>query len=236
MSAALTPEIDLLLLVAHRLELAGFDGAFAIGADTGAKSPSRVLHGLHVAAAEVGVGMPAAGSGTARALAQLRPRAALLLGSFGAYPGAASLPIGKLLVPSECHAVELSVLNAHAAMPDAMAQSAECDVALSKALAQRAANVARGVLATTLGITTDDSVARELGERSGCCAENLEALAVALACNGAGVPFAALLACTNQVGALGRAQWAAEHANAARATASAVLAWLARGAPGLPPR
>jgi nucleoside phosphorylase len=230
------PQIDVLVLVAHRLELSGFDGALDVTSDTGAKANDRMLHGVRIAAAEVGVGMPAAGSGTARALARVRPRAALLLGSFGAYPGPGSLPIGKLLVPSACHAVELSVLHAHAAMPDAMAQSAECDVALSNALAPRAANVARGVLATTLGITTDDALASELGERSGCCAENLEALAVALACSGAAVPFAALLACTNQVGARGRAQWAAEHANAARATASTVLAWLARGAPGLPPR
>jgi nucleoside phosphorylase len=193
------------------------------------------VHGLRIAAAEVGVGITAAGAGSARALAQAAPRAVVLLGSFGAYPGPASLPIGQLLVPTTVHAIDPAVLQGRAALPDVMAQRSECGAELAAELARSSANVARGALATTLGITTDDELARELGERSACCAENLEAVAVALACDSAQIPFAALLSCTNHVGSLGRAQWAAEHANAARATANALLAWLARGAPGLPP-
>ena len=82
-------------------------------------------------------------------------------------------------------------------------------------------------LATTLGITTEDALARELGLRSGCEGENLEALAVAHACALARVPFGAVLGCTNQVGSQGRVQWAHHRALAARASAELVLGWLA---------
>jgi nucleoside phosphorylase len=167
-------------------------------------------------------------------LARTRPRCAILLGSFGAYPGPASLPIGTLLVPTEIHAIDFAALEGRAALPPVMPQRGECDTGLARELARRTSGVARGVLATTLAITTDDALARELGDRSGCCAENLEAVGVALACDAAQVPFVALLGCTNQVGSQGRAQWAAQHGHAARATAAAFLAWLARGAPGLP--
>jgi nucleoside phosphorylase len=115
-----------------------------------------------------------------------------------------------------------------------MPHVAVCDRGLAAGLAQSAPNAARGALATTLAVTTDDALARELGERSGCCGENLEGVAVALACAAAAVPFAALLACTNEVGARGRAQWAAGHRAAAHDTAAALITWLAAGAPGLP--
>jgi futalosine hydrolase len=225
-------KIDVLLLVAHRLELAGFDPALAL--DPEAKLGGNELHGIRVAAAEVGVGMPAAAAGTARVLARMKPRCAILLGSFGAYPGPASLPIGSLLVPTEMHAIDIATLEGRAALPPVMPQRGECDAALAREIARGKSGITRGVLATTLAITTDDALARELGDRSGCCAENLEAVAVALACDAANVPFVALLGCTNQVGSRGRAQWAAEHGRAARVTATALLAWLARGAPGLP--
>jgi nucleoside phosphorylase len=225
-------EIDVLVLVAHRLELAGFDAALAL--DTDEKRESSMLRGVRVTAAEVGVGMPAAAAGTARALARTKPRCAILLGSFGAYPAPASLPIGTLLVPTEIHAIDFAALEGRAALPPVMPQRGECDAALARELARSTAGTARGVLATTLAITTDDALARELGDRSGCCAENLEAVAVALACDAVHVPFAALLGCTNLVGSQGRAQWAAKHGHAARSTATALLAWLARGAPGLP--
>ena len=226
-------DADVLVLVAHRLELAGFGSALAV-ADGAQLSAGTLEHGgLRIRAAEVGVGLASAGSGTARALCALRARGAVLLGSFGAYPGPSALPIGALLVPDEARAIDAAALDGRAAMPDAMGQRAAVDVALASGLAQHA-GAGRGTLATTLAITTDDALARRLGERSGCCAENLEAVAVALACAAARVPFASLLACTNEVGARGRAQWLAGHRAAAATTAQAFTAWLAAGAPGLP--
>jgi hypothetical protein len=123
-----------------------------------------------------------------------------------------------------------------------MPHAVHCDPALGAAIAAHAGSdlraelvPSRAALATVLAITTDDALARALGERSQCCGENLEAVAVALACSAARVPFAALLACTNEVGSQGRSQWAAQHRRAADATACALLAWLGAGTPGLPP-
>jgi nucleoside phosphorylase len=116
-----------------------------------------------------------------------------------------------------------------------MPHAATCTGSLADGLARSAAGCARAPLASVLAITTDDALARGLGERSRCCGENLEGAAVGLACAAAGVPFAALLACTNEVGSRGRAQWAGGHRAAAQATAAALLAWLAAGAPNLPP-
>jgi len=227
-------DVDVLVLIAHRIELAGLE-RLALAAGGPPHSAPAQLNGLRVAAAEVGVGLLAAGSGAARALIALRPRAAVLLGSFGAFPGTAALPIGALLVPTELRAIDEASLDGRAAFPSAMPHAVACDAELGEGLAGHASGAARASLATVLAITTDDALARALGERSQCCGENLEAVAVALACSAAGVPFTALLACTNEVGARGRGQWAAEHRGAAAATASVMLAWLAAGAPGLSP-
>ena len=82
------------------------------------------------------------------------------------------------------------------------------------------------LLGTTLSITTDDELARALGESTGCDGENLEAIAVAHACMLARIPCAVLVACTNEVGSHGRAAWLAHHAEAARTTARVLEAFL----------
>jgi nucleoside phosphorylase len=141
-----------------------------------------------------------------------------------------------VLVPARAFAIDGAERAGKAAFPQAMPVVSDLDVAICDALAAGATAVERGALATTLGITTDDALARELASRSGCYGENLEALAVALACKAAAVPFAAVLACTNEVGAQGRAQWLEHRAAAAAAVAQVVLGWLAGGATGLPQR
>jgi nucleoside phosphorylase len=209
---------DALLLAAHPLELAPF--AAALGPALAAE-----LHGLRVAAAAVGVGLPAAGGGAARALARYAPRVALLIGSYGVYPNAGEFVPGELLVPARVRAVDAAEVTGRAAYPPAMGAAVEPDAALSQALAA-CGPARRGAIGTTLGITTDDALASELGARSGCEGENMEALAVGLACRDAAVPFAAVLGCTNRVGARGRAEWLAHRETAAQAVAGRVLAWL----------
>jgi nucleoside phosphorylase len=218
--------VDVLLLAAHPLELAPF--AQALGAGMAAE-----LHGLRVAAADVGVGLPSAGAGAARRMALHAPRAALLVGSYGVYPGAFEFAPGRVLIPSRVCATCAATLAGKAAFPQPMAAQLDTDAALSSGLAAQRTDTARGTLATTLGITTDDALAHELA-RSGCVAENLEAIAVALACHDAGAAFSAVLGCTNVVGAQGRKQWLEHRAVAARESAELVLDWLANGAPGLP--
>jgi nucleoside phosphorylase len=219
--------LHVLLLAAHRLELEPFTDL--LGAER-----RGTLHGLRVAAVEVGVGMPVAGAGSLGCLERDPPRCAVLVGSYGAYPGPEPFQPNRVLVPTSLHAVDASVQLGHAAFPSIMATELAPDPALSDGLASAGVGILRAPLATTLAITTDDALASRLGSGSGCVAENLEGLSVALACQARAVPFAAVLACTNQVGAAGRAQWAQHCRAAARASAQLVTAWLAAGAPGVP--
>jgi nucleoside phosphorylase len=221
------PAPHVLIVAAHRLELEGF--SVALGAEFCGE-----VRGLRVAAASVGVGMTAAGAGTARRLLASPSPAAILVGSCGFYPGHAPFVAGALFVPDRLCAVDAAVLAGKAAFPQPMPTVLEPDDELSSALAMTCNGVRRGTLGTTLAITTDDALAHELAQRSGCEAENLEALAVGLCCQTLGVTFGAVLGCTNEVGSHGRAQWAEHHERAAQATAELVLRWLARGAPGLP--
>jgi nucleoside phosphorylase len=112
----------------------------------------------------------------------------------------------------------------------------EPDAVLSHGLASAAPGVNRGKLATTLSITTDDVLSVRIGKRSECETENLEAFSVALACASLSVPFAAVLAVTNVVGAEGREQWGKHRRKAADLSARLVLDWIHRGAKGLPAR
>ena len=225
---------DVLIMAAHGLELASL--RVALGADSHA-----TVQGCAVALREVGVGAMSAGGGAMRALHDARPKAALLVGSCGVYPGHDAREPGQLLVASRLVAVDAAVLGARAAFPAPMATGVEADPALGHALFDAAQSAAprtgvappfRGALATTLAITTDDALAAQLGRDAGCVAENLEALAVALSCGMQGVAFAAVVAVTNDVGSNGRAQWREHHPLAARAAADCVLAWLERATAG----
>lgn len=227
--ASAARETDLLIVAAHSMELSGFLPALG-------KRLRGELGGLGLAAAGVGVGAVAAGIGTAQALIAEQPRALILVGSCGFYPGAEPFVPGRLFVANATLLVDASVLAGRAAFPGPMTMMVEADAELVHGLASSGKRVVRGALATTLGITTDAGLARDLAHGSGCEAENLEALAVGLACRARGVAFAGAFGCTNEVGPLGRQQWAAHHELAAGTTAELVLNWVMQGAPGLPPR
>lgn len=190
--------------------------------------------GLRVEAVTVGVGLSFAGGGTARALCRFAPRAALLLGSVGAYPGAGPVetPL-HLSVPDAFHLCDAAGALGLSALPPAMTASFTADEALAEGL-RGATGAHGGSLATTLGITTDDGLAARLRRDFDFSVENLEAHAVAAACHRAGVAFAALFATTNRVGQDGRSQWQQHSAAAADTTAAALGRFLAAGAPGLP--
>jgi nucleoside phosphorylase len=130
--------------------------------------------------------------------------------------------------------VDASVLDELAAFPAPMQLLCEPDRALSEGLAQVDPGSLRGEVATTLAITSDDTLAQSLGSKSACAAENLEAYAVALACAAHDLPFACLLVATNAVGSQGRQQWQNYQRSAAEKAAELLLLWLDRGAKGLP--
>jgi nucleoside phosphorylase len=160
----------------------------------------------------------------------------LLLGSCGLYPRRAEFRPLAALIPTGVRLVDASVLQEKAAFPAPMQLLCEPDRGLSNCLAESDAGTLRGELATTLGITTDDTLARAIGKKSGCAGENLEAFSVALACAARDLPFASVLVATNAVGSSGREQWRKYQRKAAERGAKLVLDWIEQGARGLPER
>lgn len=151
----------------------------------------------------VGVGLVEAALGALRVLGR-RPARVLLVGSCGAYPGS-GLRVGDIVAPRE------AVLASEGALPAPVPRR----VAVAGTRPGRAV-----VVASPLGVTTSDARAAEIARETGAHVENLEAFAVARACEDAGVPLEVVLGVTNAVGARGREEW---RANAAR-VAAAVLA------------
>jgi nucleoside phosphorylase len=220
---------DLLILAAHAPELLGLGPHLS-------EPLAGTIEGVRVSCATVGVGLPIAGSGAMRHLRDVRPRAVVLLGSCGLYPSAAAFEPLIPVVPSAVRAIDPNVLAGYAAFPPPMQTRTECHLELANGLARVEAGCVCGDVATTLSITTDDAQAASMGRQSGCCAENLEAFSVALACAALAVPFACVLIATNEVGSRGREQWFKHQRAAADRGAQWLLAWLRQGALGLPAR
>jgi nucleoside phosphorylase len=168
-----------------------------------------------------------------RHIRDARPRGVVLLGSCGLYPRRSEFRPLQPLIPKGVRLVDPSVLAEKAAFPAPMQLLVEADAAISDGLAERAVNPLRGEVATTLSITTDDTLARSIGRKAGCSGENLEAFAVALACAARDLPFATVLVATNAVGSSGRAQWRKHQRGAAERGAKILLDWLKNGARGL---
>ena len=234
--------LDVLLLAAFHPELAALRPHLAASAD----GLAGRIGGLEVAARAVGIGLPAAAVGAAARVATMTPRAVVLVGTCGAYPGRApgeGPAIRDVVIARRVRLVEPAVVEGRAAFPDPMSLVTEASTPISAALAAPAsraggradeASVAHADVATTLAVTTDDALATRIARETGCDAEHLEAYAVAVACGAQGVPFAAALGVANVVGARARDEWRVNHRVAADAAIALVLAWLAAGAPGLP--
>lgn len=150
-------------------------------------SPGRA-HGI-----PIGIGLVEAALGIAAVL-EKKPSAIVLVGSCGAYPGS-GIDIGTIVVAREAVLVpegELPKVVPVHSRPPAFAMEGR-----------------RAIVASTLGITTDDARAKAIADDTGAHVENLEAFAVARACERANVPVAIVLGVTNIVGKNGRAEWRA---------------------------
>jgi nucleoside phosphorylase len=180
-----------------------------------------------VAAATVGVGLVEAAVGTARALAERRPRAVVLIGTAGVYLAAErdDLAIGGVAVAGGLHLASLAVASGAAYLPELVPSSLATSARLGRVLAARGEPVAD--VACPLGITRTRAAAARLARATGAALENLEAFAVARACAQARVPFGAVLGVTNAVGPRAHAQWRANAAPAAAAACALVAASLA---------
>ncbi len=220
---------DILVLAAYAPELVGMRATLGTAL-------AGVVRGLRVVCATVGVGLPTAGAGAMRHLRDAKPRAVILLGSCGAYPKKPAFAPLEAVVPERIQLVDTAVVLDKAAFPAPMQTVMEPDPVLSHGLATCLPGVRRGQLASTLSITTDDTLAARIGKRTGCDTENLEAFSVGVACAGLPLPFAAVLVVTNLVGSEGREQWSKHRRKAADHSARLLLDWIHRGAQGLPAR
>lgn len=177
----------------------------------------------------LGVGLCEASARTALLVAAEAPSAIVLVGTCGVYPGNAA-SLDSAIVGDRFHLIDAGHASDRAAFPGPMQVELAPDEALMSALAS---GNARGPVATTLAITTDDGLAGDLGARSRCAFEHLEVFGVAQACAITKTRFAAVLGIANVVGSNGRAEWRAHHEAASSAALAIVESWLARGAPGL---
>lgn len=218
---------DVMIVAAHAPELVGFRGELSEAMD-------GIIRGLTVRAKTVGVGMPAAASTIGRRIVQFSPRAVVLVGSCGIYPGRPDVQPLDILIADRVSLVDTAVVQQRGAFPEPMQTSMETDAGLGVGLSAHGQRVRRAVIGTTLSITTDDALANVVGQAGICDAENLEAFSIALACAQRDIPFAAVLGVTNLVGSTGRIDWGRFQRQAAISVAELVLRWLHNGAQGLP--
>src|SRR5271165_889966 len=111
---------------------------------------------IDVVTRAVGIGLAAAAAGTARALAELRPRAVVMVGTCGSYDGS-MLAIGDVVVSRRIRLADSAALAGHADFPGPMATSRDGDARLVEGLAAAGARAVD--VATTLAISVDDALA-----------------------------------------------------------------------------
>jgi len=208
--------LDVLILAAFHPELAPLEATLG-------DAMSGRIGGLVVTARAVGIGLSTAAVGAATHLAEMRPRAVVLVGTCGAYAGS-RLGIGDVVAPRRVRLVDASVAAGTSQFPDPMSVVADAHPGMAEGLEAAGARLAD--VATTLAITTDDAVAARIARASGASAEHLEAHGVATACAARGVAFAAALGVANLVGARARDEWRVHHRSSAQAAANTVLRWL----------
>jgi nucleoside phosphorylase len=214
---------DLLLLAAFHPELG------PLRATLGDAMAGRV-QGLLVTARTAGIGLPVAAVGAAMHVADIQPRAVLMLGTCGAYAGA-EFAIGDVVVARRMLLVDPSSLTGATQFPEPMSVATDANGPVSDALA--AAGARRADVATTLAVTVDDATAERIARGTGAHVEHLEAHGVATACAARGIPFTAVLGVANFVGARARSEWRLHHRDASAAAVGCVLRWITSGAVGL---
>jgi futalosine hydrolase len=205
------------LLAAFGPELAPLATRTPSLAETGTVGNVRVV------TQTVGIGLAAAAAGTARAVADRRLRAVVMIGTCGAYEGA-SLAIGDVVVSRRVRLADASVLAGHADFPGPMTTSLDGDAGLIEALARAGAQPVD--VATTLAISVDDALAARIAHGARSSVEHLEAFGAGMACAAFGVPFVAVLGVANRVGARARSEWREHHVHASEACVGVVIAWL----------
>jgi len=223
-STSVPGAVDLLVLAAYAPELVGMRRLLG-------EQLYGNVSGVSVSCKAVGIGLPNATAGTTLRLLQLRPRAVVLVGTCGNYPGV-QLAIGEAVVGRRVLLVDPTEVERRGAMPEPMGRMVECNPMISLGLAT--GKPPAHDVANTLGVTTDDLLSSRIGAALGGGVENLEAFGIANACALQNVPFACVLGVSNRVGSTGREEWRSHHKGSALAACEVINRWLANGAAGLP--
>jgi nucleoside phosphorylase len=218
---------DILIVASHAPELAGLR-AYLSDALIGQ------VRGLQIRAKPIGMGMAAAASATARGILATQPRAVILLGTCGVYPNLPQYRPHDVVVAGRVQLIDHAVAAGKAAFPPPMQQQIETHPLLVAGLRAVGGRTFVSPVASPLARTTDDVVASGVHPRTGCEVENLEAFAIAVACNAAEVPFTAVMGVSNIVGSTGDHDWRMFQRDAVTRAAEALIGWVQQGAAGLP--
>lgn len=221
------PRTDLLIVAAHAPEMAGLRPYLT-------EKLIGTIRGLHVRGKAVGLGMASAGPATARGILAVNPRAVILIGSCGVYPGLPQYRPHDILVSTRLSLISHAVQARRSQWPGPMVTTAECNPLLAAGLASVGGRIFQAPLGCTLAQTVDDNVAASVHPGTGCEAENLEAFSVAMACKAADIPFTSVLGVSNIVGSTGAHDWAQFQRAAVNRAAEVIVTWVQRGAQGLP--
>ena len=178
----------------------------------------------------IGVGLVEAAIGASRLLATLRPRAVILVGTAGLYPGSTStagLTVGDAVLAEKIVLLPAPLPGRHTYLPEIMPSEQHTSARLTRALRQATALPAADV-ANPIAITRSRKAATFAAKDSACALENLEAFALARAAASAKIPFAAVLGIANQVGPTAHREWKKNAVAAAEEACRAVLKYLVR--------
>jgi nucleoside phosphorylase len=170
-----------------------------------------------IVARPAGVGLVEAAIGAARAIAEVKPRAVVFVGTAGSYEPRPAL--GRVVAARRVKLISTAAVRGDGYLPAVLPSATDTDNGLRGELGLPSADVA-----CPLAITSTRAAARRIAEASGCAVENLEVFAVARAAGS--LPFAAVLGIANAVGPAAHQQWRAHAGHAAEAACMALLAWL----------
>jgi nucleoside phosphorylase len=177
-----------------------------------------------VPARAVGIGLVDAAIGTSSVVSELRPEVVVAIGTCGAFPsrvraGTTRQTKVDVVVASEALLVDVASVMEKTAVPEAVASRVRTTETFG-------AKRELGIVATTLGVTTDDEAAAAIARATKARAEHMEAFAIARACESLGVRCGIVLGVANEVGANGRAEWRQNHVEASARAAAFVATWL----------
>lgn len=192
------------------------------------------VRGIAVRTKVVGLGLASAAAGLARGILAVQPRAVILVGTCGVYPGLSQYRPLDVIVPSRVQLVDPVALAGRAELPSPLQTKLECAPMLVAGLNAGRARPFAPAVSSMLARINDDALAATIPPQTGCEADNPEAFAVATACQAANVPCAAVLGVSNLVGSVGLKDWQQFQREAVTQAGNVLGAWLHAGAQGLP--